>query len=356
MSKFSDLAKMVEKEFGGNAKPSEVSSYLDTGFPPLNKIISGKYDGGFPVGRISEIYGPESSGKTALATAVMIDAQRKGGIAALNDHERSFSDVLAAHNGLMVDDEAPWFYQKPKTYEESLEIFLRYVKMVRDNKIIGKDDPICYVFDSLASMIPMQQSGKNFTALNMNDTTALARVTSTTMKSMALMAQDFNVAVLFLNQTRMQPGVMYGDPVTTPGGKSLKFYASVRLALSSSKMSEGTGDKAFVYGSKIAARTVKNKIYRPFLKAEWGFRFDENGFGYFDRAGSLLEYAVERGVVEDNKGWLTWLDGSKYRRNELVAKIETEGLLPALTSALDSAGVAPETDGEAERIAKSSEE
>lgn len=212
---FDKIADILESKggIGSNDDPSQVKDWVDYGFLPLNAASSGDYDKGAPQGRIIEIIGGSSAGKTFLATRLMADGQAAGGIACFNDHERSFSEKLGEKNGLSLR-RGRWIYKKPDTYEESLEIFSKVVSIIRTSKLIPADAPIVYVFDSLAAMIPASQFGKDFSALNMNDTTALARLTSQTMKSVAVMAEKFNVTVIFLNQIREKPGVcLRGDAI-----------------------------------------------------------------------------------------------------------------------------------------------
>lgn len=213
MSDFDKLANALEKSIGANDAPAQVKYWLDTGLPELNAAASGRYDGGFPVGRIVEISGDASSGKTVIATRLMTEAQASGGIAAFHDHERTFSEKLAERNGLSLE-RGRWLYKKPDTFEDSFEMFAKAVSIIRESKLIPEDAPICYVFDSFAAMIPASQFGKDFNKLNMNDTTALARVASQVMKQVAVIAEKYNVLVIILNQVREKPGVcLRGDAV-----------------------------------------------------------------------------------------------------------------------------------------------
>lgn len=342
---FSKLAVALIKVAGENAKESTVTQFLSTGFPPLDKAISNSYrEGGLPVGRVVEIFGPESSGKTAISTASMISAQRMGGVAAFDDHERSFQARLGEKMGL---DTTPgrWIYKKSKTYEESLEVFGKSVQAIRAAGL-PMEAPICWVFDSLASMVPQGQSGKDFSALNMNDNTALARATSNTIKQVVKIAEEFNVCVIFLNQVRIKLGVMFGDPTTTPGGNALKFYASVRIQLGASRLMKGDGEAKTMVGSEVTARCIKNKINRPYLKSKWRFMFNDDGSGYFDATGSMLDFAVEKGLVEKSGARLVW-EGSNLYRDQVVARINADGTQAKLLDLIDAAGVELEVDAEA---------
>lgn len=338
MSATEKLAELLGTAIGKNDEASQVSIWLDTGFAPLNKAVSGRYDGGLPCGRIVEIFGPESSGKTAIATAVMISAQQAGGIAAFNDHERSFSERLGAANGLDLTP-GRWIYKKPETYEQSLEIFASAVSVIRESKLIPPSAPIVWVFDSLASMIPGSTSGKDFSKLNMNDSSALARVTSNTMKNVALLTEKYNVCVIFLNQIREKIGVMFGDPTTTPGGKALKFYASVRIQLGASAISVGSGEDKMVVGSQVKAVCKKNKVNRPFLSANWSFLFKEDGSGYFDRVGSVLDFMVKQKIVDSGtQGRVMW-GGKALHKKDAILAIEAAGGIEVLNKILTARDV-----------------
>lgn len=334
-----DIAKELSAVIGANDEESTVSSYLDTGYPELNFALSSKWDGGFPVGRIVELAGPPSAGKTAIATAAMAAAQKAGGIAAFSDHERSFSLQLAPRLGL---DPSPgkFIFKKPRTFEESIVLFHGACKAIRERKLIDKDAPICWVFDSLASMVPqsalLDSKGKEKTAedRNMNDNTALARATSAHMPAIAMLAEEYNVCVIFLNQVRTKIGVMYGDPRTTPGGDAPKFYASVRVMLGASQIKDAkTGE---VIGSQVKANVIKNKVSRPFLNAEWRFVFNKDGTGRFDVERSMVEFLNnEKLLTVPRQGFVEW-QGKQYSREQLARHIEATGTFDQLKALLPS--------------------
>lgn len=336
-----DLALDFEKLFGGNDEEATVSQFLDTGYAPLNYALSSRWDGGLAVGRITEISGPPSSGKTAISTAAMAAAQARGGIAAFMDHERSFSLKLAPKLGVNIDAKS-FIYKKPRTYEESLALCVQVAKYVRDGKKIPADAPICWVFDSLASMVPMSvlfdpKTGKErgLDTRNMNDNTALARATSATMPAFAQYVEELNICCIFLNQLRTKIGVMYGDPRTTPGGDSPKFYASTRVMLGAAKkIQKGAGESAEVMGSEISAAVIKNKVARPFLKASWRFVFNADGTGKFDATRSTIDFLVAEGIIEDAGKGRVKFDGGTPHRDALARKIEEEGRMKDLMALL----------------------
>lgn len=330
------LADLVSELIGDNDEKQEVKIWLDTGFPPLNHAISNEYNGGMPGGRIVEMFGPPSAGKTAIATNVMIAAQKAGGIAMFLDHERSFDVGLAQQLGLDVSP-GRWIYKKPMTFEEAMTLTKKLARGVRDKGVIPADAPIVIVYDSLASMVPqsilVDSKGKEKDAedRNMNDNTALARATSAHFPALATIAEHYDVLCLFLNQQRTKMGVMYGDPTSTPGGNAPEFYASVRIKLSRAMLKQ---DKD-ILGQRISAECIKNKVSRPFQKAQWDFLFQDDGTGKFDVIGSLLTYMKEKGKIGTAGAYIEWIDGKKYHQGPLAKKIEDEGLLPELMKMLE---------------------
>lgn len=334
MSNPEDIMKALTGVIGKNDEEATVTAYLDSGFPPLNNASSADWAGCFPMGRVIEIAGPPSSGKTAIATAAMAAAQAMGGVAGFMDHERSFSLRLAPRLGLNTTP-GRLVYKKPETFEESVAIFMTAVKHIRDNKLIPKKAPICWVFDSLAAMIPQSvlydTKGKRrpHGERNMNDTTALSRATSVYFPAISQFAEEYDVCVIFLNQIRTKIGVMFGDPRKTTGGDSPAYYFSQRLWLSSSQIKLGTD----VIGAEVTGTFMKNKVSRPFAKASWRFMFRSDGTGYFDRERSLVEFLNDQGLLpltdtatgkEVKKGYVYW-DGKQIAREALARQIETEG-------------------------------
>ena len=335
MSAIDSLAKELEGAIGENSSKQAVTNFINTGFPPLNKIISGSFAEGLPQGRLMEMYGPSSSGKTAIATAMMVEAQRAGGVAGFMDHERSFDVDLAKNMGL--NDTSPfWIYKRPKTWEESNMLMAKAAQIIRKSKAIADDAPILFVFDSIAAAVPKSTADKEIDEYTMNDTTALARVTSTTLKSIASHAEDYNFSVLYLNQIRTKPGVVYGDPTTTPGGGAMEFYSTVRIALGRKKlMEERNGEKVFV-GQEISMKTTKNKLTRPFQEVTFRMMFDDAGNAQFDIVGSTLEWLVNKGKLAASGPRITWVDGKSYFKKALIKEIEATGQQAVLMALCDS--------------------
>lgn len=345
MSTPDEIAKALGG-LGNHDEESTVKNFLSTGYPELDHALSNGWTGsGLPVGRLVEIYGPESSGKTAIAGQAMIDAQRQGGFAGFNDHERSFQQYLSVGQGL---DPHPgkFNFRKPKTFEDSLSHCISVAEVLRDKKLIAPEAPIAWVFDSLASMVPQSamfdKNGKEKAATDrsMHDNTALARATSAHFPAFAQLCDELGICAIFLNQIRLNIGVVYGNPETTPGGKSPKFYFSQRISLGAKKITKGDGENAEVIGSEITAKVIKNKITRPFRRATYRFEFRDDGTGYFNVHRSLIEFLVREKILNKAGAYIEWIDGKKYFAGPLAEKLQADpdgldqlkALLPAVYS------------------------
>lgn len=326
-----DLADILNSTIGPSDKVEGVKIWLDTGFPPLNKAVGGDYDKGMPVGRIVEMFGPESCGKTAIATNVMANAQKMGGVAFFMDHERSFVPEVGESLGLNTSSH--FVVKQPDTFESSVTSVIKSATAIRDNDAIPEDAPIVVVFDSLASMLPQSKFAKDIDEQGMNDSLALAKACAAVFPTLALYAEKLNMLILVLNQEREKPGVVYGDPTTTPGGKAPKFYASVRIQIGRKKiMEQQKGGKEFV-GQEIGCKVIKNKVAKPFQSAEWRFMFDENGIGYFDVVGSMIDYLSGKALIKRSGAYYEW-KGKKYHRKQLIEVINENDELPELKALL----------------------
>jgi protein RecA len=325
MSSLAELAKSLEKAIGANDEAQEVVNWLDTGYPPFNKILGG--DGlttGIPFGRIIEMYGPSSSGKTAIATLLMIEAQRKGGVAMFMDHENTFDVGMAQAMGLNTAFPF-WIYKRPDTWEESNTWAMQASETIRSSKAIPPDAPIIVVFDSVASMIPKSVFAKGIDELTMNDTSALSRVTSTTLKSVNQFTSKMNATMLYLNQIRTKIGVVFGDPTTTPGGGAMEFYSSIRLSLGRTRVMEEEDGKKQMTGQIITVKTVKNKVSRPFQEVKLNMMFNESGGIEFDAVGTMVDYLMDNNLLEYSKPYITW-GGKKYYKKAFIQYIKDNNL------------------------------
>lgn len=324
-----DLAAALEASVGANDDNAAVTQFIDTGYGPLNEAISGRYDGGLPFGRMVEMFGESSTGKTALATEWMVQAQKMGGVAGFVDWERSFDVGLA--EGFGLNTQRPyWLYNKAETWESGNTFAGRACKIIRESKAIPDDAPILFVFDSIASAVPMSMlydakgNKREIDSFTMNDTSALSRVTSTTLKVMAQYCEEYNATFLYLNQIRLKIGVVFGDPRTTPGGKAMEYYSTARLALGREKiMQQVAGSKEFV-GQNINIQVTKSKLTKPFKEAKIRMSFDEDGVAHFDRDYSLVEHLIgEKKLDVPSNGYVTW-EGKRLSKRAMADLIGAE--------------------------------
>ncbi|SFJ49799.1 protein RecA [Sphingomonas sp. NFR04] len=310
MSIAAKLAGALDK---GGVTSDEVSDhdlFLSTGVPNLDRALSGKYrGGGIKTGRIVEIAGPPSAGKTQLATAVMAQAQKAGGAAGFKDHEGSFMLNLA--KGLGLDDTPGiWNYKRPRSFEASLDQSIDWMETIRKADIIPFEAPLVMVFDSFASMVPaakLARDKKEGDGQNMKDNLALAMAASQELPAFNQFVTENNVLAIFLNQLRMKPGVAYGDPRYTVGGEALPYYASLRLFLG--REMERDKKTKEVIAQKIKAESIKNKTYQPFQKTSWEFKWRKDGTGYIDVMDSMIDHIGAEHLTElgiQGGAWFTW--------------------------------------------------
>ena len=316
---------------GENDERQGVGMYLDSGIPELNYAASGLYRGGFGVGRLYEIFGPASCGKTYLATMLMIEAQKMGGIAGFSDHERSFEDGLANKLGLNTDKGIHWIYKRPETLEESFDTAIEAMTVIREHKLIADDKPIVWAFDSIASMIPhsvLWEKDKNtkkltrrkLTSMTMRDNLSLAACMSIALKQMSVFCNDYNVMCLLLNQIRLDPGVMFGNPEVTPGGKACGFYCTGRINLGKKHLKEDKADTKRLTGAVVSARTTKNKLIHEGKQASWRLKFEDDGSTTIDKIGTLLDYLLRKGLLDKAGAYVVW-DGGKVYASVLREKL-----------------------------------
>lgn len=318
MSLWDDMNKAV----GVSGITEDKIAYMDSGIPPLNKITSGRFDGGFPSGKMIEIYGESSSGKTLIATNLMIAAQKAGGAAVFIDFERSFNPKFAAKNGLNVKE--GFVYHKPRHWEEGNSKIIELAQYIRKNKLIPEDAPIIAVFDSVAAAPAKSTVEKGLDELNMNDTTALARVSSTTLKSIKQLVDDFNVTVLYINQVRDDIGVMYGPKTKTPGGKSIPFFMDARFE---TKRKMIFNDKKEQVGQEITVKNIKSKFCRPFQQFTIPVMFGEHGEMVFDVVAATVDFAVDRGIIKGSGARIEWGGKNLYKSQVIAAlKADPKGL------------------------------
>jgi recombination protein RecA len=302
----------IEKQLGkgsimrmGTETPKERIGVIPTGAINLDAAIG---IGGVPRGRITEVYGPESSGKTTLCLHLAANVQRAGGVAAYVDAEHALDVEYARRLGVDVDN---LLVSQPDTGEQALEIVEILVRS-------GAVDLV--IIDSVAALVPKAEiegeMGDSHVGLQ-------ARLMSQALRKLAGAISRSNASVVFINQLREKIGVMFGNPETTTGGKALKFYASVRLDI---RRIGPVKERETVIGNRVRVKVVKNKVAPPFRQAEFDILFDEG----ISHAGLLVDLAAEANVIQKSGAWYSYGD-QRIGQGRENAKLFLRDNAPLLT-------------------------
>ena len=290
----------IEKDFGKGSIMRLGEERIDN----IEVIPSGSISldyalgvGGYPRGRIVEIYGPESSGKTTLAIHAIAEVQKQGGIAAFIDAEHAFDRFYAANLGVKVDD---LLISQPDNGEQALDIADQLIRSAAVDII---------VIDSVAALTPKAElegdMGDNKVGLQ-------ARLMSQALRKLTATINKTNTTCIFINQLREKIGVMFGNPETTTGGNALKFYASVRLDI---RRSQSIKDGDTIIGNEVKVKVVKNKVAPPFRKAEFEIMYGEG----ICRVGEVVDLGVNFGILEKSGSWYSY-NGSKLGQGKEATK------------------------------------
>jgi len=285
--KLDTVFSQIEKQFGegslmklGSDQVRKIPS-ISTGALSIDLALG---IGGVPKGRVIEIYGPESSGKTTLSLHIAAEAQKAGGVAAFIDAEHALDPIYASALGVDVDE---LLVSQPDTGEQALEIA---------NMLIDSEGVDVVVIDSVAALVPQAEidgeMGQSHVGLQ-------ARLMSQSLRKLTSSINKTQTTVIFINQIREKIGVMWGSPETTSGGRALKFYASVRIDI---RRIETLKIGAEMIGNRVRAKIVKNKVAPPFKEAQFDIMFGQG----ISREGSLLDVGVDHGIVRKAGAWFTY--------------------------------------------------
>ena len=295
------VLSQIEKQYGKGAIMKLSDEAKDMGIETISSgciaLVIALGIGGMPRGRIIEIYGPESSGKTTVALHVIAETQKAGGIAAFIDAEHALDPAYAANLGVDLDN---LYVSQPDTGEQALDITDSLVRS-------GAVDLI--VIDSVAALTPKAEIEGDMGDAHVG---LQARLMSQALRKLTAITNKSKTCVIFINQLREKVGVMFGNPETTPGGKALKFYSSIRIDV---RKADTLKDASGMIGNRTKAKIVKNKLAPPFKTAEFDIIYGEG----ISQTGCLLDIGVELGLIEKSGSWFS-VNGEKVAQGRERAR------------------------------------
>ena len=338
--KLDTVFSQIEKQFGegslmklGSDQVRKIPS-ISTGALSIDLALG---IGGVPKGRVIEIYGPESSGKTTLSLHIAAEAQKAGGVAAFIDAEHALDPIYASALGVDVDE---LLVSQPDTGEQALEIA---------NMLIDSEGVDVVVIDSVAALVPQAEidgeMGQSHVGLQ-------ARLMSQALRKLTSSINKTQTTVIFINQIREKIGVMWGSPETTSGGRALKFYASVRIDI---RRIETLKIGAEMIGNRVRAKIVKNKVAPPFKEAQFDIMFGQG----ISREGSLLDVGVDHGIVRKAGAWFTYDEiqlGQGKENSKRFLRENDDIALQLETDEYKAVGMIESDEATAEEIEEESED
>ena len=338
--KLDTVFSQIEKQFGegslmklGSDQVRKIPS-ISTGALSIDLALG---IGGVPKGRVIEIYGPESSGKTTLSLHIAAEAQKAGGVAAFIDAEHALDPIYASALGVDVDE---LLVSQPDTGEQALEIA---------NMLIDSEGVDVVVIDSVAALVPQAEidgeMGQSHVGLQ-------ARLMSQALRKLTSSINKTQTTVIFINQIREKIGVMWGSPETTSGGRALKFYASVRIDI---RRIETLKIGAEMIGNRVRAKIVKNKVAPPFKEAQFDIMFGQG----ISREGSLLDVGVDHGIVRKAGAWFTYDEiqlGQGKENSKRFLRENADVALQLETDVYKAVGIIESDDATEEEIVEESED
>ncbi len=292
--------------------------------------------GGVPKGRIIEIYGPESSGKTTLALHIVAEVQKAGGTAAFIDAEHALDPIYAKNLGVNIDE---LLISQPDSGEQALEVT---EALVRSGAIEA------VIIDSVAALVPQQEIDGDMGASHVG---AQARLMSQAMRKLSGAVAKSNCVCIFINQLREKVGVMYGNPEVTPGGRALKFYSSVRIEV---RKGEVLKNGAEMYGNRVKCKVVKNKVAPPFKTAEFDILYGKG----ISRSNEVLSMAIELGIIEKSGSWFYYGERrlAQGKENARTVLEEDEALYKEIEQKVINSGDKLDLDMRADEISDSDDD